>query len=106
MRDQTLTCTLTQVGLPQMGIKPTHSRDITSEEFIQLCVVLLSMVDPVSYIMVEPMDRKVAVLVVKLLCSRLHLRVTCHACLATTHLFTHCVFHCWAALVRSQASPT
>eukprot|EP00971_Amphidinium_carterae_P298549 5931684-Amphidinium_carterae.2 len=48
------------VGQPvRMGIKPSHSRHITSEEFIELCIVLLSMVDPDSYVAAEPLDRKV-----------------------------------------------
>eukprot|EP00971_Amphidinium_carterae_P150601 2985371-Amphidinium_carterae.1 len=42
-----------------MGIKPTHSRPIEHEEFIQLCIVLLSMIDPESYVTIEPVDRKV-----------------------------------------------
>eukprot|EP00971_Amphidinium_carterae_P275914 5474902-Amphidinium_carterae.3 len=34
------------VGQPvRMGVKPTRSRHFTSEEFIQLCIVLFSMVD-------------------------------------------------------------
>eukprot|EP00971_Amphidinium_carterae_P220376 4374866-Amphidinium_carterae.1 len=42
-----------------MGVKPTHSRPITQEEFIQLCIVFLSMIDPASYVTIEPVDRKV-----------------------------------------------
>eukprot|EP00971_Amphidinium_carterae_P208513 4137006-Amphidinium_carterae.1 len=42
-----------------MGIKPEHSRPITQEEFIQLCIILLSMIDPASYVTIEPVDRKV-----------------------------------------------
>eukprot|EP00971_Amphidinium_carterae_P156887 3110131-Amphidinium_carterae.2 len=49
------------VGQPvRMGVKPSRSPHITSEEFIQLCIVLLSMVDPASYPEVEPLDMKVA----------------------------------------------
>eukprot|EP00971_Amphidinium_carterae_P305026 6061190-Amphidinium_carterae.1 len=43
-----------------MGVKPTHSRPIDHDEFIQLCIVLLSMIDPESYVRVKPLDRKVA----------------------------------------------
>eukprot|EP00971_Amphidinium_carterae_P313678 6234491-Amphidinium_carterae.1 len=42
-----------------MGIKPTHSRPIEHEEFIQLCIVLLSMIDPESYVAIKPVDCKV-----------------------------------------------
>eukprot|EP00971_Amphidinium_carterae_P049216 970104-Amphidinium_carterae.1 len=49
------------IGQPvRMGIKPTHSRPIEHDEFIQLCIVLLSMIDAKSYVRVEPVDRKVA----------------------------------------------
>eukprot|EP00971_Amphidinium_carterae_P039138 769162-Amphidinium_carterae.1 len=38
------------VGQPvYMGKKPEHSRPIEQEEFIQLCIILLSMIDPDSY---------------------------------------------------------
>eukprot|EP00971_Amphidinium_carterae_P199794 3965642-Amphidinium_carterae.1 len=48
------------VGQPvHMGMKPEHSRPITQEEFIQLCIVLLSMIDPASYVTIEPVGRKV-----------------------------------------------
>eukprot|EP00971_Amphidinium_carterae_P156908 3110581-Amphidinium_carterae.2 len=44
----------------RMAVKPDHSRPIEPEEFIQLCIVLLAMIDPDSYVEVEPLDRKVA----------------------------------------------
>eukprot|EP00971_Amphidinium_carterae_P305025 6061189-Amphidinium_carterae.1 len=43
-----------------MGVKPTHSRPIDHDEFIQLCIVLLSIIDAESYVRIEPLDRKVA----------------------------------------------
>eukprot|EP00971_Amphidinium_carterae_P343388 6483119-Amphidinium_carterae.1 len=49
------------IGQPvRMGVKPAHSRPIEQEEFIQLCIVLLSMIDPDSCVEIEPLDRKVA----------------------------------------------
>eukprot|EP00971_Amphidinium_carterae_P317260 6307333-Amphidinium_carterae.1 len=42
-----------------MGVKPSHSRHITHEEFIHWRIVLLSMVDPESYVESEPLDKKV-----------------------------------------------
>eukprot|EP00971_Amphidinium_carterae_P348948 6490758-Amphidinium_carterae.2 len=48
------------VGQPvKMGIKPSNSRHISHEEFIQLCIVLLSMIGPASYVTIERLDRKV-----------------------------------------------
>eukprot|EP00971_Amphidinium_carterae_P348496 6490521-Amphidinium_carterae.2 len=46
--------------LVRVAVKPKHSRPITHDEFIQLCTVLLSMIDPKSYVTIEPMDRKIA----------------------------------------------
>eukprot|EP00971_Amphidinium_carterae_P329432 6461877-Amphidinium_carterae.1 len=43
-----------------MAEKPEHSRPIEHDEFIQLCEVLLSMIDPESYVRTDPVDRKVA----------------------------------------------
>eukprot|EP00971_Amphidinium_carterae_P062871 1244276-Amphidinium_carterae.2 len=48
------------IGQPvHMGKKPTYSRPIEHEELIQLCIFLLSMIDPDSYVTIEPADRKV-----------------------------------------------
>eukprot|EP00971_Amphidinium_carterae_P153743 3048408-Amphidinium_carterae.1 len=46
--------------LVRVAVKPEHSRPIAHDEFIQLCTVLLSMIDPESYVTVEPVDRKIA----------------------------------------------
>eukprot|EP00971_Amphidinium_carterae_P319832 6357330-Amphidinium_carterae.1 len=42
----------------RVAVKPEHSRPVEHDEFLQLCMVLLSMIDPESYVEVEPLDRK------------------------------------------------